>query len=602
MLAAKTSPLPVPAKRIRFLMSVFLLVVAVIIVRLFNWQVVKGEELEHLGKSQSKTSQNVGASRGSILASDGAPLVSSTPGWLAFANPKEIEDPKSTADKLAVYLYDMPFKFEEEKKASEETNIESQQSKEKTTDELMEEESARLLALLTKKSSWVALKQKIDNKTKEDLERLEIKGLGFEKQQRRSYPEGSMSAHLLGFVGSDASGLDQGYFGLEGKYDVALSGVGGEKIWEKDALGNPILSKNMRKIQALDGVTLKTHIDRTIQYTIEKKLKEGIEKYGAKSGSITVMRPSDGAILALAASPSYIPTHFSKFKEEDFINPVISQTFEPGSIFKVVVIASALDSQAVKLDDKCDICASNIKIGLYTIRTWDEKYHADSTPGEIIKNSDNIGMVWAAQKLGADRFYDYLSGFGFGGTTGIDLQGETSPKLKNKGKWGQIDVATASFGQGIAVTPIQIVRAVSAIANDGNLPTPQLVDKITGSGFEEDIKPEIKEKVISKKAADQITEMMINAVSAGEAKWAAPKGHVIAGKTGTAQVPIAGHYDPEKTIASFIGFAPADNPKFVMLVTLREPTSSPWASETAAPLWFSIAKDMFVHLGIPPTQ
>lgn len=590
------------SNRITILIAFSLLISLLIIVRLFIWQVVRGEELEYLGRTQQKTSFNVSSLRGAILASDGTPLAASAPGWTIWANPRKIQDSKTVGEKLAPYLIERPIEIDTDRKEASGKAEQSFLVKEKTPKELEEEEIARLTTQLTKQGAWVSLKAKIDNKTKEEIERLKIEGIGFDQNSRRIYPEASMSAHLLGFVGQDAAGLDQGYFGLEGKYDVALSGVGGETAFEKDALGNPILLGDARKVHALDGANLKTHIDRAIQYTVEKKLKEGIERYGAKSGSVVVMKPQDGAILAMSSYPSYNPIYFSKYKEEDFINPVISQTFEPGSVFKIVVMASALDAVAVKVDDKCDKCDSSLKIGPYTIRTWDEKYQPNSTPGEIIKNSDNVGMVWVAEKLGADKFYDYLSRFGFGGVTGIDLQGETASKLRAKGKWGFIDLATTSFGQGIAITPIQLVRAVAAIANDGKLPTPQVVDKLVGAGFEQDIKPEADKAVIGKKAADEITEMMINATETGEAKWAAPKGHVIAGKTGTAQIPIAGHYDPEKTIASFIGFAPADDPKFVMLVTLKEPSSSPWAAETAAPLWFNIAKDMFMYLGVPPTN
>jgi len=206
------------------------------------------------------------------------------------------------------------------------------------------------------------------------------------------------------------------------------------------------------------------------------------------------------------------------------------------------------------------------------------------------------------QKMGADLLYDYLTRFGVGKSTGIDLQGEAVSKLREKGTWNIVDLSTASFGQGVAVTPIQIITAVSSIANGGLKVTPQIVGKLQGDGWEEDVKPVIGERIISKKAADDMTAMMVEAAEHGEAKWTYLKGFNVAGKTGTAQIPIAGHYDKEKTIASFVGFAPADDPKFVMLVTLREPESSPWASETAAPLWYNIAKDLFMHFRIQPER
>ncbi len=207
------------------------------------------------------------------------------------------------------------------------------------------------------------------------------------------------------------------------------------------------------------------------------------------------------------------------------------------------------------------------------------------------------------EKLGKVATLRTISDFGFGTPTGVDLEEEVSPLLRAKDSWLPIDLATTTFGQGIAVTPLQMVRAVAALANDGKLMEPKVVKKIVDpKGKTIEVKPKIIRNVIKPETAGQITEMMVAAVEYGEAKWAKPKGYRVAGKTGTAQIPVAGHYDEDKTIASFVGFAPADDPQFVMLVTLRELTSSPWGSETAAPLFFTIAKELFVYLGIPPTE
>ncbi len=553
-----------------------------------------------MGSLQQKSSTTQGASRGAILASDGFPLSVASAGWVVWADPGKVERPKEIAEKLAPLTLEKEVAVEEE--STESAQVAMDEQKEKHEKERLEKEKNRLFDLMTRKGAWVPLKHKIDTNTKRKIQDLDIAGINFDPEERRTYPEASMAAHILGFVGKDEAGNDKGYFGLEGKYDTALSGVGGEKAYERDALGNPILGGLSRKVEALDGVSLKTHIDRTIQYLAEKHLKLGIEKYGASSGSITIMRPSDGAILALSALPNYSPSAFYQYKGELYINPVISQTFEPGSIFKVIVMAAALDSGTVKLEDRCGQCSGPVKIGQYTIGTWDGKYYPQTSPAEIIKHSDNTGMVWTAQRLGADKLYDYLASFGIGALSGIDLQGETATSLRKKGKWGDIDLATTSFGQGIAVTPIQMVRAVSAIANKGRLPTPQVISKVVGNDWEEEVRPQISKEIISPKTAQQITDMMISAVQKGEAQWAAPKGFLVAGKTGTAQIPIAGHYDPKKTNASFIGFAPAENPRFVMMVTLKEPASSPWAAETAAPLWFNVARDLFIYLGVQPSN
>ncbi len=401
-------------------------------------------------------------------------------------------------------------------------------------------------------------------------------------------------------MGRDDEGSEKGYFGLEGYYDLALSGRHGFVARESDAKGAPILFGNSKEASAITGVDLVTHIDKTIQMIIEEKLKKAIEDYGAKSGNVVIMDPNTGAILGMAALPSYDPGSYFDYSNELFKNPTISDAFEPGSIFKPIVMASALDANLITPDTLCDICRGPVEVEKYTIETWDHKYHPDSTMTDVIIHSDNIGMVFTGQKLGTEKFVDYMQKFGFGKTTGIDLQGEGSPPLREKGTWNIVDLATGTFGQGIAVTPIQMVRAIAVIANGGKLVTPQVVGKIKGDGWEEEVKPEKPQEIISQKAALDITYMMTMAVRDGEAKWAVPKGFKIAGKTGTAQIPVSGHYDKDKTIVSFVGFAPADKPKFVMLVSLREPKTSQWGSETAAPLWFNIARDLFPYMGIQP--
>lgn len=344
-----------------------------------------------------------------------------------------------------------------------------------------------------------------------------------------------------------------------------------------------------------------TYIDKGIQLTIEAELKTGIEKYGAVNGSVIVMEPTTGGILAMSSYPSFDPQKYWEYSNELFLNPVISASFEPGSVFKVVTMASALDAGIVESDTKCDICYGALKVGEYVIQTWNNKYFPNSTMSDVIVHSDNVGMAFVANKMGIEKTYQYLEKFGIGKKTGIDLQGEMSPGLRKLKDWSEIDLVTSSFGQGIAVTPIQMITAVNVIANKGVSITPKVVKEIIvegktyQSGGMED-----KKRIISTDASDKMTMMMVEAARNGESKWTYKKGYGVAGKTGTAQIPIQGHYDSEKTIASFIGFAPYKDPKFIMLVTLREPKSSQWASETAAPLWYKIAEKLFLHFGIIP--
>lgn len=549
-----------PSGKIRALSVIFLSLLLVLIVRLAYWQMVKGDELSKQAKMQYKSGEVVTAPRGNILASDGSFWTVRSEAWRVVANPGEVKDTEII--RVANLLSDDPVEID------------------------------KITGALDKKNLvWVPLKERVDPETKRSIEALGLPGISFETQDIRYYPEASVAGQVLGFVGKNEEGADTGYFGLEGYYDLALSGKSGFLGRESDAGGSPILMGNSRQVSAIPGVDLVTSLDKRIQITLYDKLKEGIEKYGAKGGSIIVMDPGTGGILGMESIPSYDPSDYWEYGDSYFKNPAVSDSFEPGSIFKVLVMSAALDAGAVEPDTKCDVCDGPVKADKYLIETWDKKYFPDSTMQDVIVHSDNVGMTFVGQKLGADKLYDYLDKFGIGKETGVDLQGEEAPRLRKKGTWNIVDLATASFGQGVALTPIQMVRAVAAIANDGVLVTPRLVSATQSPK---------SERVISSKSAKEITAMMAEAASQGESKWTNLKSFKVAGKTGTAQIPIAGHYDEEKTNASFVGFAPYDKPKFVMLVNLREPQSSPWASETAAPLWYSVAKEIFPYLGIAP--
>jgi cell division protein FtsI (penicillin-binding protein 3) len=570
--------------RFRIVIILFIAAFLGLLSRLFYWQIIKAKELSGNARNQHQGSEVITAPRGNILSSDGTYLAKEITSYLLYASVPDIKDDyNKIADKLSPLL------------------IDTSGSDGMLRESMLIEEASRLKALFEKKGLvWLPLKHKLDQKKKEQIETMKISGMGFDEEPIRDYPEASSAAHLLGFVGKDSEGANKGYFGLEGYYDLPLSGKSGFVSREKDARGIPIAIGDSKEVSAVSGVDLLTHINKGIQLSVETKLKSGLEKYGAKAGTAIVMDPKSGAILAMSSYPSYDPSSYSKYSDEYFRNPAISDVFEPGSVFKILVMASGLDKGVIKPDTKCDICAGPLKVDKYEIETWNNKYYPDSSMTDVIVHSDNVGMAFVGQKLGADDLYDYLTKFGLGELTGIDLQGEVTPKMRERGTWNIVDLATTTFGQGIATTPIQFIRAASVIANGGYSVKPQVVAKLVGDGWDETIKPQIGERVISKSAASEITMMMVEAAKSGESKWTNLQGFRVAGKTGTAQIPIAGHYDAEKTIASFIGFAPYDDPKFIMLITLKEPQSSIWASETAAPLWYSIARDLFIHFGIQP--
>ncbi len=558
--------------RYRLSLFVFLGLFFLIITRLFYWQVVKAEELSAMGASQYGKQIVISPERGEIRTSDGFPIASNKISYLLYANPKEISEVDK--EKISIIL-------------SEKLSL----------------DPASVSAQLRQDLFWVPIEKNIDVSVKDELEKLTLTGVGFEEQYVRFYPEASMAAQLIGFVGKNDTGEDKGYFGIEGYYDRQLRGKGGVAIQIDDAVGRPILAKMNNDSGRINGRNLTLTVDRAIQFLVERKLKKGIENFGAVSGMVIIMDPKTGSILSMASFPSFDPRSYRDYDVNTYKNPLITNLYEPGSTFKALIMAAGIDSKVVKPDTKCPICASPLSIGGYEVRTWNNQYKKDIDMTEVIIHSDNTGMVYVSQQLGIDRMLDYLKKFGIGDLTGVDLQGEVSVGLRPSKNWYPIDVATLSFGQGISVTPIELLSAFSSLANGGKRMEPHIVKEIqTPEGQIITIPPKLVGQPVSEATAKVMTEILVNAVDKGEAQFAKIKGYRVAGKTGTAQIPIAGHYDPTKTIASFIGFAPAQDPKFAMLVVIDRPTSSIYGAETAAPVFFDIARDLFAHYGIAPSQ
>lgn len=556
--------------RFRLIIILFIFSFSAVVLRLFYWQIVRASDLVELGLSQYGRFIKVIPKRGEITASDGFPLVANKINYLVFANPKEVKEKRKIIEILAPIL---------------------------------EVENVSISAALDKNLFWVPIKPGVSAEKKNQIEKLNLKGIGFEKQYLRFYPEASMGATLTGFVGKNELGEDRGYYGLEGFYDRQLRGKVSYAVSIYDAIGKPILAKQSASTGGIDGRNLVTSIERPVQFVLEKSLRKGMERYGAQGAMAVVMNPKTGEIIAMASFPSFDQSRYEEYSEEVYKNPIISNFYEPGSTFKSLIMSAALDAGVVKPDTKCPICDGPISIGGYTIKTWNDKYNKNTTMVDVIKNSDNTGMVFVGNKLGLSKMISYLENFGIGKLTGMDLQGEVASALRPSNKWYPIDLATASFGQGISVTPIELLTTFSAIANEGRRMEPHVVSKIEEEGGREFIiSPKVVSRPISAKTAKVMTEILVNAVNKGEAKWTRLKGYRIAGKTGTSQIPIAGHYDPNKTIASFIGFGPADDPKFSMLVVIDKPTTSIYGSETAAPIFFEIAKHILDYYKIPPTE
>ncbi|MGF1507118.1 MAG: peptidoglycan D,D-transpeptidase FtsI family protein [Anaerolineae bacterium] len=420
---------------------------------------------------------------------------------------------------------------------------------------------------------------------------LDLDGVVVNPLPRRYYPHQTLAAHVLGFVGYD----DTGYYGLEGFYNEDLRGrlsvrsqsripfeAGGETGWAT-------------------GANLRLTIDSEIQFLAESTLAQALSETGAESGTIIVLDPQTGQLLALANAPTFNPNRFYTQEGESFENRAISWQYEPGSTVKALTMAIALEEGTVSPNSTYEDTGS-IEVGGAPIYNWDRNAYGTTTMTELLAYSLNVGAARLSLSVGPTRFYDGLERFGFGEPLGIDLQGEIGGTLRKPGNanWFEADLARNSFGQGMASTPLQMVSAFGALANDGLLMRPYLVmSRTEPDGTVVTFEPQVLERAVSAETARTVSAMMAEALET-EASPALVEGYRIAGKTGTAQIPIPGGYDPDETIASFIGYGPVDNPRVVVLVKLDRPTSSPWGSQTAAPTFGFFVERLVVLMEIPP--
>jgi cell division protein FtsI/penicillin-binding protein 2 len=343
-------------------------------------------------------------------------------------------------------------------------------------------------------------------------------------------------------------------------------------------------------------------IDRTIQALTEAELARALAETGAKSGTIIAMDPRTGAILAMASLPTFDPNNYTETPTARFVNPAVSAPYEPGSTFKVLTMAAALQEGRVTPETVYNDTAW-IEVGGQVIRNWDRKGHGPTTMIDLLANSLNVGAATLATQMGGQTFYRYVQAFGIGRPTGIDLQGEASGSLRTPGDldWHESDLATNSFGQGLSATPIQMISAIAAVANDGVQMRPYVAAQKMDGDQVLTAKPIPLGRVISAQTAHTLTGMLEQAVLRENSAAHVP-GYRIAGKTGTAQIPIPGGYDDPWTIASFVGYGPVSDPRLIILVKLDRPTTSPYGGQTATPVFARLASRMFILMGVPPDE
>jgi cell division protein FtsI/penicillin-binding protein 2 len=427
------------------------------------------------------------------------------------------------------------------------------------------------------------------------IDQEDLPGIALIPVVQRVYPDGSLAAQVLGFV-RDSDGTGQ--YGIEQQYDKLLSGQPGVLYTAVDAAGDPLATMPQRQTPAIPGSNVTLTIDANIQYWVEQGLASTIKEMDADGGTVIVMNPQTGAIMAMASLPSFDPNNYASSSLADFVNPAISDTYDPGSVMKAMTMATGIDSGVIT-PDSTYIDTDQAVIDGVILHNWDEIAHGKLTMTQVLQYSANTGAVWAASRIGNDHFSSYLKAFGFLQPTGLGLPDEGAG-LRDQSSARDLTTAENAFGESIAVTPLQMVMAYGALANGGRLMRPYIVSSITsgnGQGPVTQYGPQEVRQVVSPTTAAEVTQMLIESASKSEAQMNLVQGYMIAAKTGTSTPNTS---NPSETFASVIGYAPASNPRFVILVKLNHPRATIFGGSAAGPLWRALARQLFMYFQIPP--
>jgi cell division protein FtsI/penicillin-binding protein 2 len=428
----------------------------------------------------------------------------------------------------------------------------------------------------------------------EDADDFRLNGIAFKPHFQRSYPETTLASNVLGFVTRDG----RGYFGVEEKYNDLLAG-NPVQVWVPR---DPNKATEIPRVP--NGTTLVLTLNRDLQASVETILDQALFEYGAQNGAIVVMNPRNGEILAMATTPrmdlNNYTNYFSLYNDGSQYNRSIGTAYEPGSVMKVLTMAAALDAGVVT-PQTTYVDTGSIQVGGFTIQNWDKEAWGQQDMVGCLQHSLNVCMAWISTQMGPQAFYGYMERFGLGHPTGVDLAGEAMGRLKTPGDsdWYNIDLGTNAFGQGVTATPLQLLMATSAIANDGKMVTPHMLYSMLRDGHQYNVPSQYGGSPISAQTARTLSEMLAVSLEA-ESSGALLPGYRVAGKTGTAQIPTDFGYDPNVTNASFIGWGPVDDPQFMIYVWLNAPLSSIWGSQTAAPTFSKVAEQTVILLNIPP--
>jgi len=554
-------------------------IVVVVALRLYSLQVSSYDAYKLLADDQHTLYRELVPARGEIFLRDKDglyPVAVNRGTKMAYAVPTEIDNSAETARKVSEILQ---------------------------LDQLGEEEFK--LKFSKPNDMYEVIKHRLSDEEADQINNSKLQGIHLAEESYRYYPSGELAANILGFVGWRESNFG-GRYGAEAFFEDKLKGEEGKITQDRDASGRWIATGDRNLIRAKNGDSIVLSIDHAVQYETEKILKGAIEKNDADSGSIIVMDPQTGRILAMASAPTFNPNEYAKVEDIGvYRNLAISDAYESGSVFKPFTIAAGLDSEVIN-PNTTYVDTGKVNEAGYSIKNSDLKTNGVQTVTQVLEKSLNTGVIFVEKLVGNKNFADYVKRFGFGEPTGIDLIGEAGGNLNNlKNLKSDIQFFTASFGQGISVTPIQLAAAYSAIANGGVLMKPQLVDRfIHADGSEEIVSPQEVRRVISQQTASQLGQMLLNVVVKGHGTRANVPGYLVAGKTGTAQVASTDSrgYDKGKNIGSFAGFAPLNNPRFTILVRVDNPKNVEWAESSAAPAFGELLKFLLDYYNIEPTE
>ena len=458
-----------------------------------------------------------------------------------------------------------------------------------------------LLALFSKEGDpYEVIEKKVSRERFEAIKNLELEGIYGIEDTYRYYVDDNIGSNVIGFVGL-SDDQPTGLYGIEGYFDDILSGTEGFFQTERDVAGRWIVLSDKKVIEAEDGADITLTIDRTLQFITCEALNNSVARFGATGGAVIVLEPQTGKVLAMCSAPDFNPNFYSKVgSASDYNNKSIFEAYEPGSIFKPIIMSAGIDLEYVT-PDSTFVDNGFVVIDEYTIRNAGEKVYNEVNMARVLEDSINTGMIHVARQIGIERFRDYVERYGFGEITGLELQTEVAGNISSIYSPAEIYMVTASFGQGITVTPIQMVSAFAAIANGGKLMKPYIVAEIHYPNGDVDVRqPTVIRQVLSSRGATLMNGMLTSVVTNGHASLARVDGYYIAGKTGTAQIAGAGgKYLESATTHSFVGYAPADDPKVVVFVKLDRPQAL-YSASTAAPLFSEIVKFALNYYEIPP--